>query len=391
MPGTRGRQSLAAAAPCRANEGSPRMNYDRLGTRKLINGSGTITTLGGSLMPEPVLQAMSEAAGAFIDLHELGRKAGEYLARRIGVESAYISCGAASGMQLSAAACLTDRDSGKVAALPHTDGWKNEFVISLVDRHTYIHQGIEICGGKLVRVGTETEVTARDILDGLSQHTAAIVFFLGKQSAEQLAEVVAGANHMNVPVIVDAAAQVPPRSNLTEIVNTGASLVVFSGGKGIRGPQSSGLVLGKRQNVDAVRLNANPYSAIGRGMKVGKEEIMGLVAAVDCFLEGSDHEDRERWNAQAETIVACVQSLPGIRAYVMAEGQDAAPDFAPRAYIDLDNEETGRQVIANMLSGEPPIAIRRSPGGILVDPMTLMPGEEQIVGNRLAEVLNDYF
>ena len=183
------------------------ITYEDLQIRPFINASGTITTLGGSLMSPEVVDALREAAGSFIDLNDLNDKAGAYLARRIGVEAAAISCGAASGMQLSAAACLTGTDPDRVAKLPVTAGWRNEFIISLVDRHTYIHQGIEVCGGKLLRVGSETAVTSEDLLSGISHRTAAIVHFLGKQSLEQLVEVAACAKEKGVPVIVDAAAQ----------------------------------------------------------------------------------------------------------------------------------------------------------------------------------------
>lgn len=339
-------------------------------------------------MPPEVVDAMREAAGAFVDLNDLHVKAGEYLARRIGVEAAFVSCGAASGVQLAAAACLTGTDPDRIRSLPHTEGWKDEFVISLVDSHTYIHQGIEVCGGKLVRVGSQTEVTTEDILGGIGEQTAAVVHFLGKQTKEQLREVVAGAEKRGVPVMVDAAAQLPPRSNLTEIVGMGASLVVFSGGKGLSGPQNSGLVLGKKAFVDAARLNSSPYSAVGRSMKVGKEEVLGLVAAVDRFLNGSDAADRQVWEQRVNCVVQALEGIPGVRARVLGEGQQASPDFAPRAYVDLEEKGRAGEVIRAMREGEPSVVVRRSSDGIAVDPMTLMPGEEEIVARRLKEVLS---
>ena len=363
-------------------------SYKDLGVRPFINGSGTITTLGGSLMPPEVIEAMRHAAGAFVDLPDLNVKAGQYLARRIGAEAAFISCGAASGVQLSAAACLTGTDPGRVRNLPRIEGGKNEFVISLVDAHTYIHQGIEVCGGKLIRVGSETEVSSDDLVGGITEKTAAVVHFLGKQSKEQLREVIAGASARGVPVMVDAAAQLPPRTNLTEITGMGASLIVFSGGKGLRGPQCTGLVLGKKDLVEAVRLNASPFSAIGRGMKVGKEELLGLVAAVDRFLKGSDNEDRLTWEWQAGSIVKALEGVDEVKAYVLREGQDASPDFAPRAYIEMDKDCAGKAIRA-LRKGDPQIVVRRSRKGILVDPMTLMPGEEEIVARRLKEVLEN--
>ena len=358
--------------------------YDTLGVKPFINASGTITTLGGSLMPDEVLEAMCAAGGSFVDLNDLLVKAGEYLADRIGVPAAFISCGAASGVQLSAAACLTGPDIAKARQLPHTQGWQNEFVISLVDSHTYIHQGIEVCGGKLVRVGSKQAVTSEDLIGGIGEKTAAVVHFLGKQSKEQLAEVIAGAEKKGVPVMVDAAAQLPPRSNLTELVEMGASLVTFSGGKGLCGPQNSGLVIGKEDCVEAVRINASPHSAIGRGMKVGKEEILGLIAAVDLFLSRSDDEDCQRWHGQARVVVDAVKNITN--AYVMTEGQDAAPEIAPRAYIDLPDEQRDA-VIHALKEGEPSIVVRRNPRGILIDPMTMQMGEEAVVAEKLLEVL----
>ena len=146
----------------------------------------------------------------------------------------------------------------------------------------------------------------------------------------------------------------------------GAGLVVFSGGKGIRGPQSSGLVVGRRELVEAARLNSSPWSAIGRGMKVGKEEILALLAAVDLFLSGSDEKDHALWKGRAERIV---EALAGsrFRARVGGKGQPAAPDFAPRAYVDLPEDKAERLVRA-LRDGEPPIVVRRVPGGIVVDP-----------------------
>ncbi|MFT5369705.1 MAG: putative pyridoxal phosphate-dependent enzyme [Candidatus Latescibacterota bacterium] len=362
------------------------ITYEKLGVKPFINASGTITTLGGSLMPVEALDAMREAAGSFIDLNDLVVKAGEYLAERIGVPAAFISCGAASGVQLSAAACLTGTDKEKLRQLPHTDGWKNEFVISLVDRHTYVHQGIEVCGGKLVRVGSEDAVTGADLIGGIGDKTAAVVHFLGKQSKAQLAEVIAGANERGVPVMVDAAAQLPPRSNLTELVKMGASLVTFSGGKGLSGPQSSGLVVGKKEYVDAVRLNSSPHSAIGRSMKVGKEEILGLVAAIDLFLSRSDEEDHQRWFQQATVVMDALANVPHVKAYMMTEGQEASPDFVPRAYVDLSDERK-REVMKALREGDPSIVVRSQANGILIEPMTMQAGEEDVVAKRLVEVL----
>jgi L-seryl-tRNA(Ser) seleniumtransferase len=293
-------------------------------------------------------------------------------------------------MQLAAAACLTGVDKDRIARLPNTAGLKNEFIISKVDPHFYVHQGIEMVGGKLVWVGTTERVTTQDIVGGIGPRTAAVVHFLGRQTKEQLREVLRETLKAGVPTIVDAAAQLPPRSNLTEIVEMGADLVAFSGGKGIRGPQCTGLVVGRKEKVEAVRLNSSPWSAIGRGMKVGKEEIMGLVAAVEMFLAKDEAEELREWDRMASLIVESMSGLRGIKASVKNKGQEAAPDVAPRAYIDLDGsyKKTKYQVIEELKSGDPSIVVRESRTGILVDPMTLKDGEEKIVARRLREVLS---
>lgn len=365
------------------------LTYKDLNIKPFINASGTITTLGGSIMPPEVVDAMRAAATAFVDLNELHLKAGEKLAQMIGVPAAFISCGAASGVQLSAAACLTGTDSERIRKLPDTSNIRNEFVISMVDPHIYIHQGIEAVGGKLVRVGAQQSVSTADIIKGIGENTAAVVFFLGKQTKAQLAEVIPEATKRDVPVIVDAAAQLPPRSNLTEIVEMGASLVSFSGGKGLRGPQCSGLVLGKKEFIEAARLNSNPYSAVGRGMKVGKEEIMGLLTAVELFLAKDEGEELAEWQARMAHIVQTVQSIGGVQAEVRDKGQRASPSIAPRAYITLEDSygKMPRRVIAELRGGEPSIVVRQDGDAIVIDPMTLTPGEEKIIANRLLETL----
>jgi L-seryl-tRNA(Ser) seleniumtransferase len=354
------------------------LTYHDLGVRPFINAAGTITRLGGSRMPAEVLAAMEAAAGAFVNLDTLHERAGQVLAERIGVPAAFISCGAASGMQLAAAACLTGTDRRAIARLPATDGQPNEFVISLVDPHTYIHQGIQAVGGTLVPAGDHQSVTPEQMLSGVGPRTAAVVFFLGQQPPEHLP-----------PLIVGAAAQLPPRANLTQWIEMGADLVVFSGGKGLRGPQASGLVLGKEERVAAVRANANPYNAIGRGMKVGKEEIMGLVTAVHLFLDRDETEELAAWRAQAATICAAVADLPGVRAEVIAREPPAAPGIVPRAYLHLDPDATMTEEVleAALATGDPAIMVRPTSLGLMFDPMTLEPGEEYAIAKRLREVL----
>ena len=273
-------------------------------------------------MPMEVVEAMAEAARSFVDLNDLYIKAGARLAATIGVEAAFISCGAASGLALCAAACMTGVDEQRILGLPTTSGTKNEFVISMLDPHTFVHQGIEAVGGTLVKVGSHTAAQPADIIAALGPKTAAVVFFLGVQTREDLAEIILEARSSGIAVIVDAAAQLPPRSNLRSILDMGATGVVFSGGKAIRGPQTTGLVLGQADLVEAVRLNANPHTAVGRAMKVGKEEVMGLVTALDLFLAADEEEELARWQGWLEEIAERLNELDGVEAEVGIQRRD---------------------------------------------------------------------
>ncbi len=365
------------------------ITYEDLKVGTFINASGTVTTLGGSLMPTPVVEAMAQAARTFVGLDELHEKAGRWLAEMIGVPAAFISCGAASGMQVAAAACLTGTDIDRIRALPEVPGGKNDFVISYVDEHTYIHQGIRVVGGKLVPAGTKERVTAQDLVDSITERTAAMVHFLGKQSKAQLIEVIAGAHERGVPVMVDAAAQLPPRANLKEIVGLGADLVVFSGGKGMRGPQATGLVLGKPELVEAARLNGSPQSAVGRGMKVGKEEIMGLLTAVELYLAQDEAVELDGWEQQMRTVAAAVAGLDGVTGEVLRKDEGASWDIVPHAQISFPGAgpERAADVARALRQGEPAVDVRLNDAGILISPMTLEPGEDSIVGARLRAVL----
>jgi L-seryl-tRNA(Ser) seleniumtransferase len=366
------------------------ITYADLKVGSFINASGTVTTLGGSLMPEPVVEAMAQAARTFVGLDELHLKAGQRLAEMVGVPAAFISCGAASGMQLAAAACLTGSETSRVLALPDVPSGKNEFVVSYVDDHTYIHQGIIVVGGKLTAAGSKTQVTSNDLIGAISERTAAVVHFLGKQTKEQLIEVVEGAHERGVPVIVDAAAQLPPRSNLSEIVALGADLVIFSGGKGIRGPQATGMVLGKPDLVEATRLNGSPQSAVGRGMKVGKEEIMGLLAAVEIYLAQDEAAELDGWEEQMRTVAAGVSGIDGVTGTVLRQDEGASWDIVPHAQISFPGSgpERAADVARALSQGDPAIEARLNEAGILISPMTLEPGEAEIVAERLREVLH---
>ena len=362
--------------------------YQRLNVRPLINARGAITILGGSIMPPQVVEAMAEASRQFVSLEDLLDKAGARIAELTGAEAAHISAGAASGMMLAGAACVTGTDQEAIEALPDTGDRPNEFVISVVDSHYYIHQGFRAAGGKVVKVGTPEDVTAEDYALGITERTAALVFFLGRQLREQLPPVIEIAHNAGLPVIVDAAAQLPPRSNLTEITAMGADLVVFSGGKGLGGPQSSGLVLGRRDLVRACALNGSPNSAIGRGMKVGKEEAAGLLTAVELYIEHDEEAVLREWERRCSMIGEVVGVIDGVSAEYRRPAVSGHPP-GPVLHIDLSPNfplSTSR-VDRELQDGDLPIHIGVHPDYITVDPQTLQDGDAEIIASRLNEIL----
>jgi L-seryl-tRNA(Ser) seleniumtransferase len=294
-------------------------------------------------------------------------------------------------MLLAGAACLTGTDVAAIQALPDVGDRPNEFVISLVDSHSYIHQGFRVCGGELVKVGTRERVTPEDYRSGISDRTAAVVFFLGSQPKEELPPVIEIAHARGVPVIVDAAAQLPPRANLTELPAMGVDLVVFSGGKGLRGPQCSGLILGRRDLIRACALNSNPYSAIGRGMKVGKEEIAGLLTAVELFMEQDEDAVIREWERRCHVIADAVRDLPGLRPEYQPPFTNRFPPASPVAQIHFGPEArlTAAQVQQELEQGGPSILATAAQNTLRLGPQTLQEGEAEIIAQRLQAILRD--
>ena len=364
--------------------------YRQLGIRTFINATGTITTMGGSIMPQPVVDAMAAASRNFVMLEELHEKAGARIASLTGNEAAFICAGAASGMLLAGAACLTGTDSAAVDALPDTADRPNEFVISLVDSHFYIHQGFRVCGGVVVSAGTRAGVSAADYRAVTTSRTAAIVFFLGSQPKEDLADVIGVAREAGVPVIVDAAAQLPPQSNLSEITAMGADLVVFSGGKGLCGPQSTGLILGDKELVRACALNSSPNSAIGRGMKVGKEEIAGVLKAVELFIGMDEEAQVAEWERRCHLIGEVARGRSGVCFEYDPPYTQKFPPAVPvaRLRFEASGPYSAPEVNAQLQSGTPSILAGGSDQAISFGPQTLQDGEAETIADRLREILD---
>ncbi len=361
--------------------------YELLGVRPVINAYATLTRLGGSLMPPEVLQAMNEAAQCFVDLHDLQRRVGDRIADLTHNEAAYVSTGAAAGLVLAAASCITGSDPELIQRFPDLTGLKNEIIVHHTQRNGYDYAVREI-GAQIVEIGSAAGTTRADLEQAITPRTGAMFWFQGAMVTPgdlPLPDVIAVAHAHHIRVVVDAAAQLPPVSNLWNFTRMGADLVVFSGGKDLRGPQSSGLVLGRRDLIDACRMHGSPNHAVGRPMKVGKEEMVGLLVAVERYLK-LDHAARE---AYCETTVgqwcAAINAIPGLSAQRTFPNEAGQP--LPRCLITVDAAQSGidRNAIVEQLAAGDPSIIVESVGerSIHLNPMTLEPGEEAILLDRL--------
>lgn len=367
--------------------------YEELGVRPLVNASATLTRLGGSIMPPQVLEAMVEASKHFVELEELQRAVGARLAAMTRNEAAYVCTGAAAGLVLATAACVAGHDPAAIARLPDVSGLKDEVIIHKSHRNGYDH-GVRQVGVKIVEIGYALSTAEWELEAAISPRTAAIFWFQGAMTGKgdlPLETVIEIANRHQVPVVVDAAAQLPPVENLWRFTEMGAALTIFSGGKDLHGPQASGLVVGRKELIEAIRLNGSPNHSIGRPMKVGKEEMIGLLTAVRLYLE-MDHEGRA---SQAEEVVGgwcdTLNRLAGVKAERSFPNEAGQP--MPRAHVRIDAATAGMSrdaVVAALRDGSPAIEVATAGmDELYLNPMTLADGEEQIVLDRLVEILRE--
>src|SRR5258705_10061261 len=293
--------------------------YRKLGVRPVIHGSGTTTRYGGSRLRPEALEAMREASLALVNIDELNAAAGAAIARMLGAEAAFVTAGASSGLILQAAACIAGDDPAKITRLPDTGGMRNEIVIQRAHRFAY-DQAYRVAGGVLVDIGLARRTQSFELEDAITDRTAAVAYLVspftsppGFLPREQVGAI---AHRRNVPVIVDAASMLPPRDNLTKFLRLGADLVSFSGGKGIRGPQSTGILVGRRDLIKAVALNASPNQALARAAKTSKEEVCGLVTALELFMAEDEKAEMKRYTDACTAIVEALGEIPGLRIVV---------------------------------------------------------------------------
>jgi L-seryl-tRNA(Ser) seleniumtransferase len=366
--------------------------YAGLGIQPFINAQGTLTRHGGSIMAPAVMAAMADAAQHFVDLDEAHEKVGARIAEMLEVPAAHVCAGASAGLLLATAACLAGTEPARIAALPDGAGARGEVILHRSHRNEY-DQALRAAGAVLVEIGGAKGTHAWELETAISERTAAVVLFaeFAGPASLSVAEVARIARRQAVPVIVDAAAELPPTENFRRFLADGADLAIFSGGKDIRGPQTTGLVIGRADLIRAIARNASPNAGVGRSAKVGKEELAGFLRALEMYL-AEDHDARLReWEAQVAVILAALEGVAGIRAWRQAPGCDGVrPAFVPRVHVEPTDEEPHAwrtRLVGRLRSGDPAIVVGTWVGGVAVNPHTLRPGEERLVAAALRAAL----
>ncbi|MDA0220900.1 MAG: aminotransferase class V-fold PLP-dependent enzyme [Proteobacteria bacterium] len=391
----------------------------RLGVAPIVNAKGPATRLSGGILRPEVAQAMVEASQHCVDIARLQAAAGRYIAEVTGAQAGYVSAGAASGLMLATAACICGNDLAAMDRLPDTTGLKNEVIVARSHRNMYDH-AVRTAGARLVEVGIADRYAGAGVRDAepweyeaaINERTAALYYVASRDNRPSLPEIVAVARKHGVPVIVDAADQLPPMSNLKRFIAEGADLVAFSGGKAIGGPQASGILAGRRDLIASVAMQhldmdtapsrwnppadlidrntiaGMPRDGIGRICKVGKEEIAGLVAAIGLALEeDASGATRGRWTRLVREMAEGLQGVNNARIEVAEEGK------LPFLHIHVDEAALGRSaesVLVELERGEPAIFLEpgRVEGGIIsANPMCLKEGEPALIAQRMKAAL----
>lgn len=379
----------ASDGPIGSQANGARKNiYERLGVQPLINAVGPTSMLGGGLMPREVIEAMEEATHHYVSILELQEAVGKRIAAIVGAEAAIVTAGASAALTLGTAACVTGADPDRIKRLPDTAGMKNEVIIQKAHRFDYDH-AIRSAGVKLIEIETSAQ------LENAINEKTAMMFYLsrsvqsGKVPQKEFVEI---AKKAGIPTLIDAASDLPPAERLYEFQRLGFDLVAFSGGKALRGPQCSGVLFGRRDLVNAALLNGFPHpDTIGRTCKVGKEEIVGFLTALELYLKRDHKAEWQEWEERTRFLAQALSDLKGVRTEMMT------PDFEnalPRGLIVRWDEKViplKHGDVAKMLKeGNPRIEVRPLSAGrpiLVIAVYMLRTGEHKTVANRVREIL----
>ena len=365
--------------------------FAEVGVEPLINARGTMTYLSGNLMLPEVVDAIRATSHEFVNMYELQDAVGAKLAKLLDCEAAMVTAGAASALAIGTAAVLTGTDEEKIKALPFLPGPRPEVIIQKSHRYVF-DQNVRMAGVDFVEVDGPKEMER-----AINKNTAMALFFNGAVSwydtpdsvtHEQFVEI---ARRHNIPTFIDAAADVPPMERLFMYQRMGFDLVTFSGGKIIRGPQSAGILLGRRDLIEAAKLNFNPYEApIGRTMKVNKEEIFGMYAAIKSYLERDHEREWKDWEDRCKQIAKAVERVPSVEAKIVVPS-GPANEF-PGLEVTWDQDQvtiTPDEVIERLLGGRPRIEAGGGGEKLGLSVVTLRQDQVSIVARRVHAVLAD--
>jgi L-seryl-tRNA(Ser) seleniumtransferase len=383
---------------------------ERLGLRSWINASNWSTTLGGTWLAQEVLDAMDEVAKTFVPMDELLDTAGRRVAELCHVDAAHVTCGAAAGIELSVAACMTGKDTRLQLQLPHTAGMRNEVVMPRGHANHYTPNWYA-SGARIVEYGWSGYLRLRgnEIDDAITERTCCLGYVHSYHCTPRgeipIDDVVRVAHRHELPVVVDTASMLPPVSNLHRFADAGVDISIFSGGKGIRGPNDTGLILGKgergKELIEAIRMFSCPHGGWGRALKVSKEQIVGLVTALEIFVrEGDAWYDQQM--ATCRYLVDVLSGIPNVSVHIIPNDatyhEHPVYPHVPRVVVEWDAGTLGlspADVDTAMAAEDPPIVLRRgiysniyrNKAWRLIDTYYLREGEEQIVAERLRRVL----
>ena len=371
--------------------------YTALGVKTYINACGTFTVYGGSTMLPQVCDAIRDASKHYVDLKELHEKITRKIAALLGVEGAFITCGAAAGIVTSVGACIAGKDPLKIRLLPNTDKLEKNEIVILKSHHNHYVQQIRQGGGIIVEIGQNLLTYEWELTNAITDKTAAVFYFAESENligSMPLGTITAIAHKKGIPVIVNGAAELPPVQNLKRFLDTGADLVIFSGGKDIRGPQSSGLILGKRELIDACISNSYLSHGIGRPMKVDKETMVALFTALELYMAQDFEKEMENWHDQVDYMVKELSNIPHIKVYKDYATEYAidgvSPRCVPRAYIDWNKDKVGlsKETFIKLLKeGDPGILVSSWPyPKLALNPHMLNEGEEKIIVEKIKNI-----
>ena len=361
--------------------------FKELGIRTFINAAGTYTSMTGSLMPKEVIDAINYGSLEYVNLDELQDKVGERIAELLECEYATVSSGCFGAMSIAMAGVMSGKDPKKIKQLPDTTGLRNEVILQ--ESHTIGYaQALTNVGAKLVKVKT-----AEELENAINKKTAMLWFLNANTDRGDIKweEFVSLGKKHNIPTFIDCAADVPPVDNLFKFTRIGFDMVAFSGGKGLRGPQSAGLLLGKKEYIEAARLHTPPRGeTIGRGMKVNKEEVLGMLAALELYLSKDHQAEWKMWEDQINLISESAKSVSGVETTIHVPPH---ANHVPSLKIRWDQSKVNispDNVRKILREGSPSIETVGNKNEIGITTWMMVPGQEKIVAKKIKKILKSH-